>query len=292
MSTIDNEHDGHDGDRDRDEHDGRDGDRDGRDGRDGDRGSAPGMSRPVAIGGILASLVVGALIWAVGLPSSASLFGSTLAALTVPAALLVALAGISVTGAAAQRSRWRVVDIVVASVLAVVGGLFFWVVATVWEPLTTALKLAPPSSALLAGLWMVPAVLGGLVVRKAGAAVYVELVAAVIEALLGNQWGFSTVYYGLIEGLGAEFVLALLFYRAFGAVPAVLAGAGAGLAGGLLDVSVYYPDFAAGTKVGYVVLAVLSSAVIAGGGAWALTRGLAATGALAPLASGRTAERV
>jgi energy-coupling factor transport system substrate-specific component len=37
---------------------------------------------------------------------------------------------------------------------------------------------------------------------------------------------------------------------------------------------------------------VLSSAVIAGLGGWALARGLAASGALAPLASGRTAERV
>ena len=40
------------------------------------------------------------------------------------------------------------------------------------------------------------------------------------------------------------------------------------------------------------MLAVVSGAVIAGVGAWALTRALATTGALAPLASGRTAERV
>ena len=237
-------------------------------------------------------VAAGALIWAVGLPPTPSLFGTPLADLTVEAALVVALGGLSAVGAVTARSRWRVVDLVVASVLAVVGGLFFWGVATVWDPVTRALSLVPPSSALLAGLWMVPGVLGGLVIRKRGAAVYVELVAAVIEALLGNVWGFSTVYYGLIEGLGAEFVLALLLYRAFGPVPAVLAGAGAGLAGGLLDVTVYYPDLAGGAKAGYVALAVLSSAVIAGMGAWALTRALAATGALASLASGRAAQRV
>jgi energy-coupling factor transport system permease protein len=250
------------------------------------------QARPAAITAAVA-VVLGLIIWAVGLPASPSLFGTPLADLTVPVALFVALTGISTAGAVLERNRWRVVDIVTASVIAVVGGLFFWGVATVWTPLTTALSVTlPPSSALLAGLWMVPAVLGGLVIRKPGAAVYVELVAAVIEALLGNQWGFSTVYYGLIEGLGAEFVLALLLYRAFGLVPALLAGAGAGLAGGLLDVSVYYPELAAGTKLGYVGLAVLSSAVVAGAGARALTRALAGTGVLAALASGRTAERV
>lgn len=251
-------------------------------------GPAGGTAVVAALAVAAVSIAAGLAIWAVGLPSSPELFGTPLADLTVPAALLVAMGGTSTAGALSAGARWRVVDIVTASVLAVVGGLFFWAVATGWQWIT----LTPPASALLAGLWIVPAVLGGLVIRKPGAAVYVELVAAVIEALLGNQWGFSTVYYGLVEGLGVEFVLAVLFYRAFGLVPALLAGAGGGFAVGLLDTSVYYPQLSAGTKLVYVVLAVLSGLVIAGAGAWALTRSLAATGALAPLASGRAAERV
>lgn len=203
------------------------------------------------------------------------------------------LTAAEVTGRApVRRGSWRVVDLVVASVLAVVGGFYLWGVAAWWEPVTAALKLVPPSVALLSGLWVLPAVVGGLVIRKPGAAVFVELVAAVLEALLGNQWGFSTVYYGLLEGLGAEFVLALLFYRAFSLVPALLSGAGAGLAVGLLDTSIYYPDLEVGIKVGYVAASVVSGLAIAGGGAWALTRALAGTGALAPLASGRSAKRV
>jgi energy-coupling factor transport system substrate-specific component len=248
--------------------------------------------RPVAVLGIAVSVLAGLLICAVGLPGHGSWFGTSVSTLTIPVALAVALTGVSIVGAVTFPDRWRVVDMVVASVLGVVGGFFFWGVATVWTPVTEALRLAPPASALLAGLWLVPGVLGGLVLRKPGAAVYVELVAAVLEALLGNQWGFSTVYYGLIEGLGAEFVLALLLYRAFTLIPAALAGAGAGVTVGLLDTSIYYTDLTGATKTGYVVLAVLSGAVIAGVGAWSLTRALAATGALAPLASGRTAERV
>jgi len=242
--------------------------------------------------GVAVAAGLGLAVWLVGLPHDPQVFGGPLSDLTVEAALVVALAGISVVGALRQRSRWRVVDMVVASVLAVAGGLFFWGVATGWTWMTETLRLAPPSSALLAGFWVLPAVLGGLVIRRPGAAVFVELVAAVLEALLGNQWGFATVYYGLIEGLGAEFVLALLFYRAFGPVAALLAGAGAGLAEGLLDITVTYPTLAGSTRLAYVLIAAAASAVVAGGGAWALTRALASTGALAPLASGGTAERV
>jgi energy-coupling factor transport system substrate-specific component len=238
------------------------------------------------------SLALGALVWATGLPRSGSLFGSPLGDLTIPAALLVAFGGISLVGAWAAHTRWRVVEIVVASVLGVAGGLFFWVVSQSWEIITGPLSFYPPASALLAGLWLLPGVLGGLVIRKPGAAIYVELVAAVLEALLGNKWGFSTVWYGLLEGLGAEMVLAVLLYRRFGLPAAVLTGAGAGVAVGLLDSFLYYPEFSAGYTSVYIALAVVSGAVIAGLGGWALARSLARAGALAPLASGRTSLRV
>lgn len=254
--------------------------------------AGPPRLTPRQLTGIAASLAVGLAVWAVGLPATVSVFGTKLSDLTVPAALLVAFAGIIAIGAVSARRTWPVVDTVVAAQIGVAGGLFFWGVAAVWKPMTEPLAFYPPLSAVLVGLWLVPGVLGGLVIRRPGAAVYTELVAAVLEALLGNQWGFSTVWYGLLEGLGAEAILALLLYRAWGLLPGLLAGAGAGVTVGLMDSFVYYPQFSAGYKGAYIGLAIASGAVIAGLGAWALTRALAATGVLAPLASGRAAERV
>lgn len=251
----------------------------------------PRLASP-QVTGIGLSLIAGFAVWAVGLPPSVSIFGTQLSELTVPAALLVAFAGVIGTCVAATSRSWSVLEIVVAAVLGVAGGFFFWGVAAIWTPITKPLDFYPPMSAVLAGLWLVPGVLGGLVVRRPGAAVYTELVAAVLEALLGNQWGFSAVWYGLLEGLGAEVILALLLYRAWGLIPALLTGAGAGVTVGLMDSFVYYPTFSAGYKGAYVGLAVLSGAVIAGLGSWALTRALATAGALGPLASGRAAERV
>ncbi len=200
--------------------------------------------------------------------------------------------GVAVRAARSAGTRWRVVDIVIASVLAVAGGLFLWVIAQSWSAISAPLQGYPPASALLGGLWILPGVLGGLVIRKPGAAVYVELVAAMLEALLGNQWGFSTVWYGLFEGLGAELVLAVFLYRRFGAPVAVLAGAGAGLALGILDNIFWNTELSTVHQSIYLVFAVISGAVIAGLGGWALTRALARAGALTPLASSGTATRV
>lgn len=255
------------------------------------RGPEDRRTRTVLVTGVVVSLVLGAAVVAVGLPSDQALFATQLSTLTVAAGLLVATLGISVVGAATARARWRVVDIVVASVLGVAGGLMF----ALWNLGFYAWLspvLAPPVSALVAGVWLLPGVVGGLVVRKPGAAVYTELVAAALSALIGNQWGFSTVWYGLLEGLGAEVVLALLLYRRFGLPVALLSGAGAGLVVGLLDTTVFYPDLVPGVQVAYVALAVVSGVVIAGLGGWALTRGLARTGVLSSLASGRDGRRV
>lgn len=259
--------------------------------RDGGPGPLTTRGRGLLAAGVVASVVAGAAVVAVGLPQDVVVLGTALSELTVPVGVLVALLGISVVGAAVARRAWRVVDIVVAAVLGVAGGLLFWV----WNVAPYAVLgplLVPPASALVVGVWLLPGVLGGLVIRKPGAAVFTELVAAALSAVIGNQWGFSTVWYGLLQGLGAEVVLALFLYRYWRLPVALLAGAGAGLVVGVLDITVYYPDLVPVVQLAYVACALLSGVVIAGLGSWALVRALARTGVLSPLASGRDGRRV
>ena len=236
-------------------------------------------------------VLAGVVIYLVGLPSSQSIFGTPLSDLTLPVALFVGGAVVAVAASTAVAGRWRVVDIVVASVLGVAGGLVF----SVWNAGSAPLRdaMVPPASAIIVGVWLFPAVLGALIVRRPGAAVYTELVAAVLSALVGNEWGFATVWYGLVEGLGAEVIFALLLYRRYGLPTALLAGAGAGVAVGMMDSLIYYPEaLGVGGKLAYVGISVVSGVIVAGLGSWALTRQLARTGTLASMASGRAAERV
>ncbi len=192
------------------------------------------------------------------------------------------------------RLTWRVVDIVVAAVVAVACGVIFFAWGAVYEPITTPLQLLlPGSQALLYGVWLLAGPLTALIVRRPGAALFGELVAASVSALLGASWGLLTLESGLVQGLAAELVFLAFRYRVWALPVALLAGAAAGLAMGLNDLVLYYPGLDDGFKAAYLVAGVVGGALIAGAGAWLLTRALAATGVLDRFASGReNAERV
>ena len=185
----------------------------------------------------------------------------------------------------ARTLRWRTVDIVVAAVLGVAFGIVFWA----WNLL--AALAVPPVSGLLNGVYLMPGVVAGLLVRKPGAATFASTLAATVSILLGSPYGAIIVLYGLIQGLGAELGFLLTGYRRFGWATAVLAGITAGLATSILDLSLYYPVSADypfwSFTAPYVLLTVLSSVVLAGVVGLLLVRALARTGALSAFAAGR-----
>jgi energy-coupling factor transport system substrate-specific component len=188
-----------------------------------------------------------------------------------------------------RATRWRVVDIVVASVIGVATGLvfLFWNnVGYAW--FSAADAVTPGLGGIAVGIWLIGGVLGGLIIRKPGAALYVELLAAIVSALVGNQWGIETIYSGLAQGLGAELVFLAGGYRRFGVVTAMLAGAAAGLAAWTLEL------FLSGNLQKsaeflflYLGTVVVSGAILAGLLGWIVVRALAATGALNRFAAGR-----
>ncbi len=196
------------------------------------------------------------------------------------------------TAAPARNLRWRVVDIVVASVIGVASGLIFllWNIGYL-GPKTLLEPLLPGLQGLLDGPWLFAGVLGALIIRKPGAAIYTEVLAAVVSALVGNTWGgFLTIEAGLVQGIGAELIFLLFFYRRWNIGVAILAGAGAALAGGINNLVLWYPGSDAAFTTIYLISTIISGAVIAGALSWVLARGLAATGALDRFASGREAR--
>ncbi len=188
--------------------------------------------------------------------------------------------------------QWRVVDIVIASIVAVACAVIFVVWNTGYKiPGAFVESLLPGLNGLMIGPWLIAGVVGGLIVRKPGAAVYTETVAATISALIGNQWGPMTIVSGLAQGIGAEIILAIFLYKRFGPLVAMLAGAAAGLGGGINDRISWYAGADTAFTVIYITCTTISGAIIAGLGGWALVRGLAATGALNRFAAGRTASK-
>jgi energy-coupling factor transport system substrate-specific component len=197
-------------------------------------------------------------------------------------------------GSGRRVFRWRVVDIVVAAVIAVVAGLIFWVWDQASNPIGAPITAALPGlQGIINGPWLFAGVLGGLVVRKPGAALFTELVAATVSALIGTQWGPLTLLSGVVQGAGAELVFLIVLYARWNWFVALLAGAGAGVGESVLDLLVWYPGAKTSFAVLYAAGTVVSGAVIGGLGSWAIVKGLAKTGALSRFGAGReVSERV
>lgn len=188
----------------------------------------------------------------------------------------------------AGRFRWRVVDIVVASVIGVAAGLVFWLWGQAWPALDALLSFTPGLSGLLAGGWLFAGVLGGLIIRKPGAALYTEVVAAVVSMAIGTQWGFTTLIWGLVQGAAAELGFAVFAYANWRLGAALVAGAFAGIAVGGLDTTFSsVAALAIEARVVYLVSTIVSGLILAGFVSWVIARALAATGALDRFAAGR-----
>ncbi|WP_028280345.1 ECF transporter S component [Arthrobacter sp. H5] len=189
-----------------------------------------------------------------------------------------------------NRYEWRIVDIVVASVIAVAVGVVFFAWSAGYAGISAITAAFPPLAGLYTGGWLIAGVLGGLIIRKPGAAIYCEVLAAAVSALLGTQFGLAVLLSGLVQGIGAELIFALFLYRRWNVGVALLAGLGAGLALAISENILYNVEWALEWKLLYGVFAAVSGIVIAGLLSWLAVRGLAKTGVLSSFAAGRTAD--
>ena len=140
-----------------------------------------------------------------------------------------------------HNNKWRVVDIVVAAIIAVASGVIFWA----WDFIYAV---------LLNAFWLFAGPLAAIIVRKPGAALFAETLAAALELTMGNQWGVGgSLIVGIVQGLGAEIGLAIFAYKKWDLLSTTISGALAGVGCGLyywltnpawsaLRVSIYRQD--------------------------------------------------
>ncbi|MFD7368285.1 ECF transporter S component [Nocardiopsis alba] len=187
----------------------------------------------------------------------------------------------------AGLKSWRTVDTVVAAVIGVAVGVVFWLWNIVWSITTPLFVFFPPGQAVVYGMWLISGVLGGLIVRKPGAAVLTSIAAASVSAVLGTQWGLAVILDGTLQGLLPELVFLAFAYRRWNMGVAVLAAAFAGLSPAIRDNIAYNVTWPLHYQITYGVIVVISAALIAGVGARLLTTALARAGALAPFPSAK-----
>jgi len=192
----------------------------------------------------------------------------------------------------APSLKWRGIDLVTTAILAAALGVAFWGFDVFVYPFTSTIgNLYAPLAELQLGVWLIPAVLGAVLVRKPGAAIYAELIAATIELLLGgNSWGWTNLVSGLAQGLGVELVFLMVGYRRFNLPLAMLGGAISAVFEVIYEYFSYVPEYSVVQKIVYMICGVLSGAGLAGLAGWWLVQTLGRLGVLNAFAAGRDAR--
>jgi energy-coupling factor transport system substrate-specific component len=148
---------------------------------------------------------------------------------------------------AGAETRWRTRDIVVAAVIGVAFGVVFWAWGLIYAAAEPLFAFAPPLRDVMYGVWLIPAVLAPLVIRKPGAALFTEMVS---------------------------------LYRSYGTVVLVLAAVASALAAWVHDWVLYYPTVEPTVQVVRLIVMVISAAMITAGGSVLLARSLRRSGVL------------
>jgi energy-coupling factor transport system substrate-specific component len=177
-------------------------------------------------------------------------------------------------------TAWRTRDIVVTAIIGVVFGVVFQVWNILWTPFDAVFAFWPPAKDLLYGVWLVPAVLAPLIVRKPGAALFAEVVAAGLSAFIGSQFGPDAILSGIVQGGAAEVVFLLVRYRSWSLPVLAVASVASAGAAWVHDWIVWYPDVALDVQLLRGLMMAISALVIVAGGSVLLARALREAGVL------------
>jgi len=184
------------------------------------------------------------------------------------------------TPGALPDTHWRTRDIVVTAVIAVAFGVVFWVWGLAWSAIDPVFAAVPWAKNLLYAVWLIPAVLAPLIVRKPGAALFAEMVAAAVSTLLGSQWGPDTLLSGFVQGAAAELVFAFTLYRSYSFPVLALAALASAAAAWIHDWALYYAAVDVTTQILVGVAMGISAVVIVAGGSVLIYRALRSSGVL------------
>ncbi|HEX3264473.1 MAG TPA: ECF transporter S component [Candidatus Limnocylindrales bacterium] len=174
-------------------------------------------------------------------------------------------------------AAWRTRDILLAAIIGVVFGVVF----AIWNGIYGGLdSLTKPLADSLYGMWLVPAILAPLLIRKPGAAIFAEMVAAGLSAFLGSQWGPDTLLSGFVQGAAAELVFAMTGYQRWSLPVLSVAAIASALGAFVHDWAIYYSDVATDVQLLRLGLMAVSAVVFAAFGSVAIQRSLDRSGVL------------
>lgn len=123
---------------------------------------------------------------------------------------------------------WRLQEIVFVAMTCVVLGVVYLVAVYLSAFINTAgtpFGLGFLGNELLFGVWFMASTFAAYVIQKPGVALVSEVLAALIEVLLGNMYGPMVIVTGIVQGVGSEIAFAAFRYRRYDWASMTLAAA-------------------------------------------------------------------
>jgi len=185
---------------------------------------------------------------------------------------------------------WNTRDIVVTAALAVVFGLLF--IAWGWLYEAIEVFLGPIGKNFLIGFWFIGGVIVPYIIRKPGAALIGETLAAFVEMPL-VPWGWTTIISGLTQGVASEFAFAVTGWRRYSLWVLLLAGALPAITSFIYEYVPYgYGELSVPVQAGSLIVRFIGGAVLAGLLSKSIVDALVPTGVLSgfPVGRGRKEE--
>lgn len=126
-----------------------------------------------------------------------------------------------------MTKAWKLKEIVLMSVLGVVFGLIYLLFFLVGQGLRNILLpvgLAPFAYEIIFGIWFIVSIVAAYIIRKPGVAFMAEMIAGVVEVLVGSPAGPGLIIAAAIQGAGAELAFALTRWKDYRLRILVLSG--------------------------------------------------------------------
>jgi energy-coupling factor transport system substrate-specific component len=177
---------------------------------------------------------------------------------------------------------WTQREILIVAVLGAVFAVLYLGWVQVW--LIAQAFLGPVTMDVVMGFWFIVSIIAAAIIRKPGAALFSEMLAAGIQILLGSPAGLILLLTGFVQGAGAEAVFAATRWKRYTLPVLIAAGVGAAVFSFIYTwIRFNYSALAPGLLVLMFTLRCLSGALLAGVLGHLIVEALYKTGVLSGL---------
>lgn len=158
---------------------------------------------------------------------------------------------------------WTQREILIVAVLGTVFAVLYLGWVQVW--LIAQAFFGPVTMDVVMGFWFIVSIIAAAIIRKPGAALFSEMLAAGIQILLGSPAGLILLLTGFVQGAGAEAVFAATRWKRYTLPVLIAAGVGAAVFSFIYTwIRFNYGALAPGLLVLMFTLRCLSGALLAG----------------------------